>query len=164
MVWCGRRRTVISIVSNCSSKTHASPALLYAAGNGHTECVQFLLNYVNVTHKEHASSALRLSALANAASKAHADCVRILVSVSTLEQINHGLLCALENGDTECMQILYLRCDINAVEEELRDDEDLDPIIWERMDELKSWAQRDLLEDNVKNSQASKVSTPYRKI
>jgi len=144
----------------------ASSALLYAAGSGHTECVRFLLNYVNVTHKEHSDSASRFSALANAASKAHVECVRLLVEVSTLEQINHGLLCALDNGDTDCMQILYSRCDIDAVEEELReDDEDVDPIVWERMEELKSWAQKRLLEDSVKTTQSgSTLTSSSRKI
>jgi hypothetical protein len=143
----------------------ASNALLWAARGGHTQCVRFVMDYVDVTHKEHPSSGLRLSALSEAASRGYADCVRLLTPVSTLEQINHGLLCALENGDMECMQILYPRCDIDAVEEELReDDEGPDTIALERMEELKSWAQRDLLEANVKNSQASKVPTPYRKI
>lgn len=144
----------------------ASSALLYAAGSGHTECVRFLLNYVNVTHKEHSDSASRFSALANAASNAHTDCVRLLVEVSTLEQINHGLLCALYNGDMECMQILYPRCDIDAVEEELReDDEDVDPIVWERMEELKSWAQKRILEESVKTTQSGSMLSGYsRKI
>lgn len=129
----------LDCVKLLKANNDASSPLLYAAGNGHTECVRFLLNYVDVTHKEHAESSLRLSALANAASKAHVECVRLLVEVSTLEQINHGLLCALDNGDTECMQILYSRCDIAMVEEELNSD-DWNSIMLERMEELKSWA------------------------
>jgi len=156
----------LDCVKLLKANNDASSPLLYAAGNGHTECVRFLRNYVDVTHKEHSDSALRLSALANAASKAHVECVRLLVEVSTLEQINHGLLCALDNGDTDCMQILYSRCDIDAVEEELReDDEDVDPIVWERMEELKSWAQKRLLEDSVKTTQSgSTLTSSSRKI
>jgi len=149
-----------------------SSALFHAAGGGHTECVRFLLNYVDVTHKEHSDSAfkehsdsaLRLSALANAASKAHVECVRLLVEVSTLEQINHGLLCALDNGDTDCMQILYSRCDIAMVEEELNSD-DWNPVMLERMENLKAWAQKRILEENVKTTQnGSTLTSSSRKI
>lgn len=142
----------------------ASSPLFHAAGGGHTECVRFLLNYVDVTHKEHSDSALCLSALANAASKAHVECVRLLVEVSTLEQINHGLLCALDNGDTDCMQILYSRCDIAMVEEELNSD-DWNPVMLERMEELNSWAQRKVLEQAINTSHGgSRTGAALRKI
>lgn len=143
----------------------ASTALLWAARGGHTPCVRFLLEYVDVTHKEHASSSLRFSPLAWAASNGHADCVRILVEVSPLEHINHGLLCALDGGGMECMKILYPHSDVDAVEEELREgDDEPNAIIFERMEQLKCWAQRERLTCSVKNSQASKVLVSSRKI
>lgn len=91
-----------------ASTAGATLALLYAAENGHEECVSLLLPFCDP--RDHQSKALRA-----AAHGGHARCVELLIPVSDPKANGSQALCsAASNGFEECVSLLIPASDISA--------------------------------------------------
>lgn len=118
--------------------------LLWAAQNGHTECVAALLPHyppntaplnrvlIETAHHGHVECIKLLipvavptmsnsAALALAAANGHVECVKELLSVSDpLADESYALMCALKRDHRECIDVLYPVSDAPAVLQRLQ--------------------------------------------